>query len=82
MVDIKQQKYQKFSEQLTTYVSIHQDWIKIVEGEPLNVVLNAIFISKIIANWCLEKVYRNLWLDSSKPFSIGSGFQGLHWKNF
>ena len=82
-MNIKQQKFHKFSYQLTTtYVSIHQNWIKIVEAEPLNVVLSAIFISKITANWCLEKVYRNLWLDSSKPSSIGSGLQGLHWKTF
>ena len=31
--DIKQEKFHKFSEQLTTYVSIHQDRIKSVEAE-------------------------------------------------
>ena len=68
-------------------IMIEHDTVVIFNPEPcwddaLSVVLSATSTSRIIANWYLEKVCCNLWFDSAKPFSIGSGLQGLHWNTF
>ena len=75
------------AEPLKYLIMIEHDTVAILNPEPcwddaLSVVLSTTFTSRIIANWYLEKVCCNLLFDSAKPFSIGSGLQGLHWDTF
>ena len=75
------------AEPLRYLIMIEHNTVVILNPEPCwddaqSVVLSATSTSRIIANWYLVKVCRNLWFDSAKPFSIGSGLQGLHWNTF
>ena len=75
------------AEPLRYLIMIEHDTVVILNPEPcwddaLSVVLSATSTSRIMANWYLEKVCRNLWFDSAKLFSIGSGLQGPHWNTF
>ena len=75
------------AEPLKYLIMIEHDTVVILNPEPcwddaLSVVLSATSTSRMMANWYLEKVCRNLWFDSAKLFSIGSGLQGPHWNTF
>ena len=71
------------AEPLRYLIMIEPNTVVILNPEPfwddaLSVVWSATSTSRIIANWYLENVCCNLWFDSGKPLSIGSGLQGPH----